>query len=146
LKTQVRPLYLIGMNPVSRPADMLRKLNALGDIDNQVRPSLEHLIRSNVATINTVRSNGVSWLQIAHALPNWIQRDGSPASADQLRGAYSRIKRKLAQTAKADLQPVRIDAPLLPKRVTIKAELGPSAATDAARLRARLRKTDTART
>ncbi|WP_193337160.1 hypothetical protein [Devosia beringensis] len=73
---------------------ILKRLNGTADVSADVRLPLERRLRLGLPQIEALRTWGLTWRQIALGLPSWTQKDGTAISADQLRGAVSRIRAK----------------------------------------------------
>jgi len=78
------------MRGVTRPSELLKRLNREADVDSDLRPTLEHRVRKNVDALGTLRDAGLTWRQIANGLQEWRRPSGLALTADQLRGVYSR--------------------------------------------------------
>ena len=73
---------------------VLDELDAASRLPTNLCPPIERRIEQHLAQFDLLRAAGLKWSQIVLGLPSWSQKDGTPVSADQLRGAYSRVSRK----------------------------------------------------
>ena len=73
---------------------VLDELDAASRLPANLCPPIERRIEQHLAQFELLRAAGLKWRQIVLGLPSWSQNDGTPVSADQLRGAYSRVSRK----------------------------------------------------
>lgn len=90
---------------------ILKRLNAMADVSLDTLPPLERRLRNSLADIQSLRTLGLTWRQIALGLPAWKQKDGTAISDDQLRGAVSRIR------ARQKPRPTFLEPPHAPANV-----------------------------
>jgi hypothetical protein len=76
---------------------LIDKLRAAAGDNSSLRPPLERLVALYLDELATLRTQ-LKWNQIANALDSWRQKDGTPVSSDQLRGVYSRTKKRHRRT------------------------------------------------
>lgn len=81
------------MTPPTKINKVLEVLDASNLPANRC-PPMERRIAQNLAQFELLRASGLTWRQIVLGLPSWCQKDGTPVSEDQIRGAFSRVCRK----------------------------------------------------
>jgi len=74
-------------------------LHQLKKIDLEARSPLgqipiDRMLENHIALFDDLRAAGFTWQQIAAGISSWRKKDGTPISADQLRGAFSRARRQ----------------------------------------------------
>lgn len=82
------------MGPTMKTKKMLDELDAASRLPGNLCPPIERRIEQHFAKFELLRVAGLTWRQIVLGLPSWSQKDGTQVSADQLRGAFSRVSRK----------------------------------------------------
>jgi len=112
------------MTKPTKISRVLAVLDAASRLPADLRPPMERRIERHLDQIDLLRSFGLTWRQIALGLPSWCQRDGTPISDDQLRGAVSRVCRKqrrsgAASTVKHFHAPKAASAPAAQKLATV---------------------------
>lgn len=82
------------MSPSTKINKALESLDAVSRLSATRCPPMERRIEQSLAQFELLRASGLTWRQIVLGLPSWRQKDGTPVSEDQIRGAFSRVRRK----------------------------------------------------